>query len=195
MFSNSYTRSVLVFAIQFWATAAFGICVADANISATPLTDPESSGWRYTLTIEWSYGDYGVSTWSIPLDGPDSECDCNILETELSIPDLAGNSVSNVGDCIVPYTGMLECGPDTPMPNWTILTYFPDPDATCLMPSGGVTELSFDSILPPQPVAADAAIIIDSSCAIWVTGVLPTIACDPVSIEEIPWGTIKATYR
>jgi hypothetical protein len=195
MFFNAYSRSALVLAIQFWATTAFGICIADANISAAPLTDPGSAGWRYTLTIEWSYADYGMLSWSVFLDGPDSECDCNTLETELSIPDLAGNSTGNLDGCSVPYSGLLECGPAAPFPGWTTLTFYPDPDVTCAMPSGGVTVLSFDSIFPPQPVAADAQIALAGACGIQVTGVLPVFACDPVGVEEMSWGSIKAIYR
>lgn len=195
MYSNFFSRSAAALVIQLFATTALGICVGDANISAEPMTDPGASGWQYTLTVEWSYGDYGMSTWGIFLDGPASECNCNTIQTEISIPALAGNSVSTSDGCTVPYSGYLECGPDAPNPNWIMLTFYPDPEAVCSMPSGGITELSFYSILPPQPVAVDAQLLLDNSCLIHVTGVLPTFACEPVSAEAVPWGSVKSIYR
>ena len=195
MLSNFRSRFMVALAMLLFATAASGICTGDANITVEANTAPDVPNWKYTLTIEWSYSDYGMLIWNIPIDLPSGDCGCSDFETDITIPEMAGSSVSSLDGCTVPYTGKLECGAESTIPFWTILTFEPDPSVSCEMPDGGTSVFHFLSDHPPVSVAEDALVTMEYGCGIHVTGVFPSFACNPISVESSEWGTIKSYYR
>ncbi|MCB1182555.1 hypothetical protein KDM41_03910 [bacterium] len=177
------------------APLALAVCVADVGITADLLPAPDEGMWRYTMTIAWSYRDHTTSTWQLYAVVPGTDCDCTELAGQYRFPDDAGAAIGAGGGCEVPYAGALECGPDSPSPDYPYLTFVAGDGTSCTMPDGGVTTLVFDSVLPPVATDGEFLLVVDRTCAIAVHGVRPAYSCGAVRVDGLGWGSLKATYR
>ena len=198
---NTYALSRIVVILSFLliAQGALAICAGDAVIVAEPTSDPEAPDWTYTISISWSYVN-GVHHWIIPLDTPDGSCLCDDFLGNIVIPDPAGSSDGIPEGCTVPYLGQLECDGD-PNSSWEgfLMIFTPDLSGDCQLGSEGLGVFQFQSDFPPVPITDDffflAANHAQQTCGMPLTGVFPSMDCNPVGVERESWDTIKSFYR
>ena len=194
--------SVLLFVVigtLLMAQGAMAICVGEAVVTAAPSADPQTPGWIYTVTINWSYN-FGIHHWVIPLDAPEGSCSCADFQIALDIPSPAGQSVGVPDGCILPYSGSMECdGDPAGILIGKLLVFTPEESGDCGLDNAGEAVLQFRSALPPAPIAPETSFAAVSAtggaCGMPLTGVFPAMACDPVDDEDTAWGALKCLYR
>lgn len=198
----SHQRSlsaVLSAMIGLVAGPAFAVCVIDADIAATPGEDPFQPAWTYEVNLTWSNAT-GVDHWMLLLDTEFGTCSCADFQAALVLPQPAGGTRDNAEACQVSYASALECAGD-PRSNQTgfLITFTPTSGPACLPGTTGSGRFIFQSDLPPAPVGEGAAFLVANldlqRCAGTLTGVFPTMACNPIGAEQQSWGTLKGFYR
>ncbi len=193
-------RIIIVFVALLPALSAFAICDGDASIVAEPTTDPTASGWTYTLTIRW-IDTFNIHHWVVPLDPAPGSCACTDFQTEIIIPNPSGTSGGVPDGCAVPHIGSFACNGDPyTVMSGKLMLFTPDLSEGCELDNTGLGIFQFQSDLPPVPIAEGLTLIAagadpQGECSFPLVGVFPAMACNPVSAENMGWGTLKSHYR
>jgi hypothetical protein len=183
------------------ANLAMAQCSISGTITAEMTNDPGLPVWCYTMEFTWDTGSpYALSHADLLLDGAGGTCVCADFSDALEWYDPVGSS-DGTDDCIVNYTGHLECNGDPSIPGVEgyLLKFEPIEVDGCEPANTGTAVVVFYSNLPPAPIDEDILSIVDKHgqefCFGSLSGDFPALACDPVDVQGSTWGKIKGEYR
>ena len=192
---------LLILIIAFSAQMALGQCEIIGTIEANATNNPSGPDWAYTMTIDWDTGSqHGLSHLNLLMDSIGGTCSCADFMAALSWNDPIGSSDGHPS-CPVNYEGFLECGGDPSIPgvDGVLLKFEPVENGGCEPGRIGTATFVFYSDLGPAPIDGDILTLVEkdsnNSCFGTLTGVFPTMTCDPVSTEDRAWGSAKGLYR
>jgi hypothetical protein len=175
-------------------------CDIGGTIVATPTNNPAGPAWAYTLTIDWDTGSqYALSHMNLLMDTAAGTCNCADFSDALSWNSPVGSSSGDPA-CLVSYNGFLGCHGDPSIPGVdNILLKFEPAADGCEPGTTGTGTFVFFSNLPPAPIDEDVLTLVDkyaaNSCFGTLSGDFPAMVCDPVSAENVGWGSAKGLYR
>lgn len=192
---------LLVVLVVGSAQFALGQCDISGTMVATQSTDPQLPAWTYTLTVVWDTGNnHALSHMDLLMDNVGGTCVCADFLDALSWDDPIGSSDGDPS-CTVNYQGHLECNGDPSIPgvDSILLKFEPIEGTGCEPGNSGVATFVIYSNLGPAPIDEDILSLVDKyaqdSCFGNLSGDFPSMACDPVSNEEMEWGRAKSLYR
>ncbi len=192
---------LLTLLVMSSAQIALGQCDISGTIVASTSADPMDPDWTYTLTINWDTGSqYALSHMNLLVDSAGGTCTCADFQDALSWDDPIGYSDGDPS-CTVDYLGNLECTGDPSIPGVDdiLLKFEPIEGLGCESGTTGTAVFTFYSDLSPAPVDEEILSLVDKfagdSCFGSLSGDFPSMACDPVDVDKVEWGSVKSLYR
>jgi len=183
------------------AQMAAAQCDIGGTITASATNMPGQPAWTYTMEISWDTGtQYALSHMDLLMDTAAGTCTCADFVDAISWDDPIGYSTGDP-NCTVDYEGNLECNGDPSIPGVDniLLKFEPIGGTGCEPGTSGTATFVFYSDLPPAPIDEDILSLVDkfagNSCFGSLSGDFPSMSCDPVSTDTMPWGNIKGLYR
>ena len=181
--------------------AAQAACFIGGDIAASPNTDPMYPGWKYTATITWDTGSqYALSHLDLILDSATGTCVCGDLADALVFEGIPGYSEGDPMGCEVEYETTLECNGDPSIPGVDgILFKFEPVSLECEPGTTGTATFVFYSDLGPAPINEEILLLFDKqglqACSGNLSGMFPSLICDPVANQPVSWGAMKGLFQ
>lgn len=199
---KAIARGLAALALSCWSGLALADCSITGAMTATQnITDPLLPTWTYSLTVTWDTGTpYALSHFDILLDAGGEVCTCGDFAMALEWPQPAGASDGEGMTCLVPYDLELECLGDPSIDLQEIILKFEPREMNGCEPGAtGTGTFTILSDVPPAPIAEPNLFLVDKHgqlvCHGQLSGVFPSLPCDPTEARASSWGCLKSGYR
>ena len=133
--------------------------------------------------------------------GEKGACLCQDFADALNWASPAGSSDGEPDGCTVYYDVFLECDGDPSIDGieGILLKWEPIEDEFCEPGPVGSGTFTFFSDLPPVAIDEENLFLIEKhsgeACEGAITGVFPSLVCDPVATDASSWSRLKRLYE
>ncbi len=161
---------------------------------------PDAPGaWRYEMRVSWDNEPASALThFNVKLDDGEN-CTYEDIRSYLIWDSPAGEGRSAGSSAMLYFDAVLEMDGDPGLLiDVPLLRYAPNDMSQSRPGPQGVGVFVFWSDLPPWPVDAPNLLLSERFGRHYVfgelEGVFPALPCDPITSQELSWGTVKAGY-
>lgn len=179
--------------------------VAEELLAGTIVAEPDNGAtglgaWKYTMTVVWDTGTpYGLSHVDLIIDDG-VHCSCTAIHDAIVWGEAPGYLTGEEDDCLIGLEPELNCDGDPSIDlDAPVFKLEPNEGPYCHAGPTGELVVSFYSDFPPGSIADPNLFLVDKYARYsdfgMVTGVFPSLPCDPVDVEPVRWDALKAYYR